>query len=65
MLRQVQARYEDFGPTLASEHLASDDGLEVPAETLRWWLKEAGLWQRQRRRFPHRQRREAKRTLAN
>jgi len=60
VLKQVQARYEDFGPTLASEHLASDDGLQVHAETLRRWLKEAGLWQRQRRRKPYRQRRAAK-----
>ncbi len=60
VLKQVKARYEDFGPTLASEHLGSDDGLEVHAETLRRWLKEAGLWQRQRRRKPYRQRREAK-----
>ena len=60
VLKQVQARYEDFGPTLASEHLASDDGMVVHAETLRRWLKEAGLWQRQRRRKPYRQRREAK-----
>jgi len=50
VLQQVQARYEDFGATLAAEHLASDDGLEVHAETLRRWRKEAGLWQRQRRR---------------
>jgi transposase len=60
VLKQVKARYEDFGPTLASEHLASDDGLQVHAETLRRWLKEAGCWQRQRRRKPYRQRREAK-----
>ena len=60
VLKQVKARYEDFGPTLACEHLASDDGLTVHAETLRRWLKEAGLWQRQRRRKPYRQRREAK-----
>jgi transposase len=60
VLKQVQARYADFGPTLAAEHLASDDGLEVHAETLRRWLKEAGWWQKQRRRKPYRQRREAK-----
>ena len=60
VLDQVKARYEDFGPTLAAEHLASDDGLEVHAETLRRWLREAGLWQRQRRRKPYRQRRERK-----
>jgi hypothetical protein len=35
-------------------------GLEVPAETLRRWMKQAGLWQRQRRRKPYRQRRERK-----
>jgi transposase len=60
VLKQVRARYADFGPTLAAEHLASDDGLAVPAETLRRWMKEAGLWQKQRRRKPYRQRREAK-----
>ena len=60
VLNHVQARYADFGATLAAEHLASDDGLAVQAETLRRWMKEAGLWQRQRRRKPYRQRREAK-----
>jgi len=60
VLKQVKARYEDFGPTLASEHLGSDDGMQVQVETLRRWLKEAGCWQRQRRRKPYRQRREAK-----
>ena len=60
VLEQVKARYEDFGPTLAAEHLASDDGLAVPAETLRRWMRQAGLWPRQRRRKPYRQRRERK-----
>lgn len=48
VLEQVRHRYEEFGPTLAAEHLASDDGLAVPVETLRRWMKQAGLWQRQR-----------------
>jgi transposase len=60
VLERVKARYEDFGPTLASEHLASDDRLVVHSETLRRWMQEAGLWRRQRRRKPYRQRREAK-----
>jgi transposase len=60
VLEQVKARYKDFGPTLAAEHLVSDDGLEVHAETLRRWMREAGLWQRQRRRKPYRKRRERK-----
>src|ERR1700693_4591919 len=60
VLEQVRHRYEEFGPTLAAEHLASDDGLAVPVETLRRWMKQAGLWQRQRQRKPYRKRRERK-----
>src|SRR5260370_14711350 len=56
VLKQVKARYEDFGPTLASEHLASDDGLEVHAEKLRRWLKKGRLWQQQQPREAERQR---------
>jgi transposase len=49
-----------FGPTLAAEHLRSDDGLEVHAETLRRWMLEAGLWSRERKSRAHRRRRERK-----
>ena len=51
---------ERFGPTLASEHLAADHGLEVPRETLRRWMLAAGLWSRRRKRKPHRSRRQRK-----
>ncbi len=47
-----------FGPTLAAEHLASEDGLHVDHETLRRWMLAAGLWSRARKRSPHRRRRE-------
>jgi transposase len=60
VLNRVQERYADFGATLASEHLASDDGLKIPAESLRRWMREAGLWSRRRKRKPYRQRRERK-----
>ena len=53
-------RYEDFGPTLASEHLVSDDGYTVDHETLRLWLIEEGIWERKRRRKKHRAWRERK-----
>ena len=56
----MRERYADFGPTLASEHLASDEGLRIHAESLRRWMREAGLWRRQRKRKPYRQRRERK-----
>src|ERR1700680_981381 len=49
---------ERFGPTLAAEHLASEDGLTVDHETLRRWMLAAGLWGRARKRTPHRRRRE-------
>jgi transposase len=51
---------ERFGPTLAAEHLANEDGLTVHHDTLRRWMLAAGLWRRARKRSPHRQRRERK-----
>lgn len=51
-------RAERFGPTLAAEHLAAEDGITVDHETLRRWLLAAGLWSRARKRSPHRRRRE-------
>jgi transposase len=50
-----------FGPTLAAEHLGSEDGLRVAAETLRRWMLAEGLWSRERQRKPYRQRRERRR----
>jgi transposase len=49
-----------FGPTLAAEHLASEDGITVDHETLRRWLLAAGLWSRARKRSRYRRRRERK-----
>src|SRR2546426_3887017 len=42
-LKLVQAKYSDFGPTLACEYLAKDHQVEVSKETLRQWLIGAGL----------------------
>ena len=65
VLRLVRKKYsgeegQRFGPTLAAEHLASDDGLEVSDETLRLWMLAEGLWSRGRKRKQHRRRRERK-----
>lgn len=57
VLQRYEERYEGFGPTLAAEKLA-EDGYEVDHETLRRWLMAEGKWQRQRKRYPFRQRRE-------
>jgi len=51
---------ERFGPTLAAEHLNSEDGLKIDAETLRRWMLAEGLWSRERKGRKHRRRRERK-----
>src|SRR5258708_6462293 len=66
VLRLIRGKYsggveERFGPTLASEHLAEEDGLPIHAETLRRWMLEAGLWSRMRgKKRAHRQQRPRK-----
>ena len=49
----VRERFLDFGPTLAAEKLALNDGVAVSRETLRQWMTEAGIWlsRKQRRTF--------------
>jgi transposase len=66
VLQLVREKYgegegERFGPTLAAEHLASEDGMRIDAETLRRWMLAEGLWSRRRKRKPYRQRRERRR----
>ena len=51
---------ERFGPTLAAEHLAEEDGIVMDHETLRRWMLAERLWSRQRKRKKHCQRRERK-----
>src|ERR1700722_12420098 len=42
--------YKGFGPTLASEYLAKKHGIEVSKETVRKWMREAGLWRARKQR---------------
>lgn len=63
VLRLVRQKYsgevgERFGPTLAAEHLESEDGMQVHPETLRRWMLAEGLWSRMRKSRAHRKRRE-------
>src|SRR3974377_2568039 len=53
ILARVEARYPDFGPTLAAEYL-SQEGLKVDHETLRRWLLAEGTRGARRRRRKHR-----------
>lgn len=54
VLSLYRERYADFGPTLAVEYLAREDGAVVGVTTLRRWLVAAGLWQARRKRSVHR-----------
>ena len=54
VLKRFAEKSADFGPTLATEYLAGEDGVDVAVETLRQWLKGAGLWQARRKRSAHR-----------
>jgi transposase len=65
ILAVIRAKYSGsvdvrFGPTLAAEHLASEDGVVVHHDTLRRWMLAEGLWSRARKRAPHRARRARK-----
>jgi hypothetical protein len=66
VLKLVRENYggepgERFGPTLAAEHLESEEGLRIDAETLRRWMLDEGLWSRGRKRKAYRKRRERRR----
>jgi Helix-turn-helix domain len=56
-LELYRQQYADYGPTLAAECLTKEDSVAVSVTTLRRWLSQAGLWERRRKRQPHRSRR--------
>ena len=60
VLTLYEQRYGDFGPTLAAEKLAERHGITLSDETLRLWLRAAGVAHFQRRKRPHRAWRERK-----
>ncbi|TCK33566.1 transposase [Paraburkholderia sp. BL8N3] len=48
----VRERYADFGPTLACEKLWECHGIRLAKETVRRWMRDAGLWIPRRQRPP-------------
>ncbi|MBI4848039.1 MAG: ISNCY family transposase [Nitrospirae bacterium] len=59
-IRLYREKYNDFGPTLATEKLEEIDGIGINDETLRLWLIESGDWKKVRKGRQHRQWRERK-----
>lgn len=54
VLRLYATHYGDFGPTLAAEKLSERHGITLSVETVRGWLRAAGVTHFQRRKRPHR-----------
>jgi len=54
----VRQKYHDFGPTLAMEHLADDDGICLGRTTVTRLMREEHLFAARRKPRPHRRRRE-------
>jgi hypothetical protein len=57
VITTYQNRYAGYGCRFAAEKLSEYEGLVIHEETLRLWLKAAGIWQGRRRGNPHRKRR--------
>jgi len=62
-LHLYREAYPDYGPTLFAEMLAQHHDLAIDSNTLRRWLKEAGLWIGLRAARRHRQRRERREAI--
>jgi transposase len=65
VVRLIRQKYsgevgQRFGPTLAAEHLASEDQITISVSTLRRWMLTEGLWSRERKVRAHRSRRARK-----
>jgi len=60
VLMLFKDKYQDFGPTLASEKLFERDKIKVNDETLRLWLIDEAIPYKKRKKRPHRQWRERK-----
>ena len=58
VVQAYKERYNDFGPTFASEKLAEEEGIAIGVSTLRNMLIEAGEWKGRRRAKEYRSRRE-------
>ena len=55
VLKRYAKKSLGFGPTFAAEKFLELDKIRLSKETLRGWLMEEGLWERQRKGRPHRQ----------
>lgn len=57
VLSLYELKYSGFGCRFTAEKLLEYEGIKIHEETLRLWLKEAGLWKGKWKQKPHRKRR--------
>lgn len=60
IIELYRQKYEGFGPTFTAEKLSEIDEIHLSDETIRKWLIEAGLWEKNRKHRTHRQWRQRK-----
>ena len=58
VLKIYWLKYRDFGPTLFSEKLEELEKIKIDHETVRRWMRENGIITNERKKRPHRKRRE-------
>lgn len=56
-------RYRDFGPTLFAEKLEEYEGIKINHETLRRWMRQNGIISSERKKRPHRKKRQRRKAI--
>jgi transposase-like protein len=63
VIRIYWQKYRDFGPTLFSEKLAEYHKISIHHETIRRWMRKNGIITSERKKRPHRRKRERKKAI--
>ncbi|MEK9137034.1 MAG: ISNCY family transposase, partial [Bacteroidota bacterium] len=64
-LRLYREQYSDYGPTLFAEKLAEHHDVCISRQTATRWLSQAALWSGNRKKRPHRKKRERRDALGS
>jgi transposase len=64
-LRLYRAQYSDYGPTLFTEKLSEAHDVHISRQTAMRWLIQAALWSGNRKKRPHRTKRERRAAIGS
>lgn len=65
VFRLYREQYSDYGPTLFTEKLLEDHELDISRQSATRWLSTAGLWSGNRKKRPHRTKRERRSAIGS